>query len=341
MPGPIRSWGLVPGLMPAGPRNLITDVPGVLVGHWTLHNARHNTGVTAVVPRPDPYAHPLTAACEVVNGYGKTCGLVQIGELGRLESPLLLTNTLNVGLAADALVSLTVQRHPGLRSFNPVVGECNDAALNTITERVVGEAEVRAALDAAGPDFAQGCAGAGAGMICHELKGGIGSASRVLPGGYTVGVLALCNHGQLAELNVLGRRPGAAIRAALHTPPRPADKGSCMMILATDLPFSSRQLRRVVRRCAAGLAHCGSYWGHGSGDIAIGFTTAHCWNREETADFVTQNIFNEDRLDPAFAAAAEATEEAVLNALAAARTTTGPDGTVCPALCEFKKELGL
>ena len=120
-----------------------------------------------------------------------------------------------------------------------------------------------------------------------------------------------------------------------------ADKGSCMMILATDLPLSSRQLRRVVRRCAAGLAHCGSYWGHGSGDIAIGFTTAHCWNREETADFVTQNIFNEDRLDPAFAAAAEATEEAVLNALAAARTTTGPDGTVCPALCEFKKELGL
>ena len=154
-----------------------------------------------------------------------------------------------------------------------------------------------------------------------------------------MGVLARCNHGQLAELNVLGRRPGAAIRARLQEPPRPADKGSCMLILATDLPLSSRQLKRVVRRCAVGLARCGSCWGHGSGDIAIGFTTAAHWPRTPDTPTLTETVFSEGRLDAAFAAAAEAAEEAVLNALAAARPTTGPDGRVCRALCEFKEEL--
>lgn len=341
MSSPLRSWGLVPGLLPAGPRNLITDVPGVTVGHWTLQNDRHNTGLTVILPRPGIYDDPCTAACEIINGYGKTCGLVQVEELGRLETPIALTNTLNVGLVADALVQHTLDtaRSP-VRSVNPVVGECNDAALNTIAERVMGIPQLREALRAAGPDFAQGCAGAGAGMICHELKGGIGSASRVIEG-YTVGVLALCNHGQLAELNVLGRRPGGAIRTRLDQPPRPADRGSCMLILATDLPLSSRQLKRVVRRCAVGLARCGSYWGHGSGDIAIGFTTAAHWPRNAPDSTFTETVFNEDRLDAAFAAAAEAAEESVLNALVAARPTTGPDGRVCHALCEYKEELFL
>ena len=339
MSSPIRSWGLVPGLLPPGARNLITDVPGVTVGHWTLQNARHNTGLTVIVPRPGIYDDPCTAACCVINGYGKTCGLVQVEELGRLETPIALTNTLNVGLVADALVQYTLDTASApVRSVNPVVGECNDATLNTIAERVMGYDQLQAALAAAGPDFAQGCVGAGTGMICHELKGGIGSASRLVEG-HTVGVLALCNYGQLAELNILGRRPGAAIRARLNEPPRPADKGSCMLILATDLPLSSRQLKRVVRRCAVGLARCGSYWGHGSGDIAIGFTTAAHWPRHADGLTMTEIVWNEDKLDAAFAAAAEAAEESVLNALAAAVPVTGPDGRVCRALCEFKEEV--
>lgn len=331
----IRGWGILPGLLPPGPRNAITDVPGVRVGHWTLKNERHNTGVTVILPRDHIYTHQCTAACEVINGYGKTTGLVQIEELGRLETPIVLTNTLNVGRMADALVQYTIDHDPPVRSVNPVVGECNDATLNTITERVAGYDQLMAAVQSAGADFEQGCVGAGAGMICHELKGGIGSASRRV-GAYTVGVLALCNHGQLEELSIAGRRPGAAIRRVLDAPPRPADKGSCILVLATDLPLSSRQLKRVTRRCAVGLARCGSYWGHGSGDIAIGFTTARDWPRRTEALTLTETVYNEDKLDAAFAAAAEAAEESVLNALAAAVPTAGPDGKVCHALCEWK-----
>ena len=341
----IRDFGLVPGHLPAGPRNAITDVAGVRVGHCTVRSARHNTGVTVILPRPqgqDIYFHRCTAAAHVLNGYGKTAGLVQIQELGQLETPIALTNTLNVGLVCDALVDYTnaacAAHGQTLRSVNPVVGECNDGTLNLIAERAVGAAEVNAALQSASPDFEQGCVGAGTGMICHELKGGIGSASRVIEAdgrAFTVGVLALCNHGQLRELNVLGRRPGEAIRRRLQTPPRPEDKGSCILVLATDLPLSSRQLGRVTRRCAVGLARCGSYWGHGSGDIAIGFTTAHDLDREAPCAVQTLEVFHEDRLDPAFLAAAEASEEAVLNALAAAVTTTGYDGTTVHALREF------
>ena len=338
----IRDLGFTPGALPAGARNAITDVPGVLVGHCTIQNAAHNTGVTAILPRSDIYFDRCTAAAHVINGFGKTAGLVQLQELGQLETPILLTNTLNVGLVYDAVVGCTATacaaHHTRLRSVNPVVGECNDAALNRIEERVVGEPEVLAAIAAAAPEFAQGCVGAGTGMICHELKGGIGSASRVITldgTAYTIGVLALCNHGQLAELSIAGHRPGAAIRKALQAPPRPADKGSCILVLATDLPASSRQLTRIVKRCAVGLARCGSYWGHGSGDIAIGFTTAHHLLRESETSILNLPVLHEDATEHAFAAAAEASEEAVLNALAAAVPTVGFDGTVCHALSEF------
>lgn len=341
----IRDYGLTPGHLAPGPRNAITDVPGVRVGHCTVRNARHNTGVTVILPREegrDVYFHRCAAGAFVLNGYGKTAGLVQLEELGELETPIALTNTLNVGLVFDALVSYTADccaaANRRLRSVNPVVGECNDGTLNFISERAVGENEVRTAIRCAAQDFEQGCVGAGTGMICHELKGGIGSASRIveLDGKrFTVGVLALCNHGQLEELNILGRRPGNAIRQRLNTPPRSADKGSCILVLATDLPLSSRQLNRVARRCGVGLARCGSYWGHGSGDIAIAFSTAHDLGREASAAVRTLSVLREDCLDPVFLAAAEASEESVLNALAAAVTTTGWDGTTVHALNEF------
>ena len=338
----IREYGLIPGRMPPGPRNTLADVPGVAVGHCTVRTPGHNTGVTVILPRADIYFKKCTAAAHVINGYGKTAGLVQVEELGQLETPIALTNTLNVGLVSDALVQYTADACAAhgteLRSVNPVVGECNDSTLNRIAERVVGRAEVYRAIAAAGPDFAQGCVGAGTGMICHGLKGGIGSASRRLTAdgrAFTVGVLALCNHGCLEELNILGRRPGAAIAARQQAAAKTDDVGSCILVLGTDLPLSSRQLGRVVRRCGVGLARVGSYLGHGSGDIAIGFTTAHALCAD-AAEVETMPHLREDRLEPAFLAAAEAAEEAVLNALAAAEPTTGYDGTVCHALCEYR-----
>lgn len=202
----IREYGLIPGRMPPGPRNTLADVPGVAVGHCTVRTPGHNTGVTVILPRADIYFKKCTAAAHVINGYGKTAGLVQVEELGQLETPIALTNTLNVGLVSDALVQYTADACAAhgteLRSVNPVVGECNDSTLNRIAERVVGRAEVYRAIAAAGPDFAQGCVGAGTGMICHGLKGGIGSASRRLTAdgrAFTVGVLALCNHGCLED----------------------------------------------------------------------------------------------------------------------------------------------
>ena len=376
----IRDFGIQPGFMKPGKRNSITDVPGVQVGNWTLNNEKHHTGVTVILPRKHVYDHKCTAAAWVLNGYGKSAGLVQVEELGQLETPIALTNTLNVGLVMDALVQYTIEDRAALgetvRSINAVVGECNDSRLNTITERVVGYEEVMAAIRDAGEDCPNGCVGAGAGMTCHGLKGGIGTASRIVrtpEGTFTVGVLGLCNHGELKELTLGGIHAGGRIgkriaeltcreatgasktagqtqqegeaadagnrakergEAAADEINRSGDRdeGSCILVLACDAPLSSRQLKRVIKRCAVGMARCGSYWGHGSGDILLGFTTARDIPDMPKGLIDTQRIWNENQLDLLFAAAAEASEEAVLNALAGAVTTTGPDGTVRWAL---------
>jgi D-aminopeptidase len=338
----ICDYGFAVGHLPKGPLNKLTDVPGVLVGHATVNDAAHHTGVTVILPRPEIYLHKCTAACFVLNGYGKSAGLVQVEELGQLETPIALTNTLNVGLVCDALVQYTVdecaQRGVRVRSLNPVVGECNDGTLSDITTRAVGYPQVMAAVHTATRDFAEGCVGGGTGMICHELKGGIGSASRVLTlegKSYTLGVLVQANHGQLADLTICGKKVGPAIQQQLDRPPREQEQGSCIMVVGTDLPVSDRQLRRILKRCGVGLARCGSYWGHGSGDIMLGFTTAHDLAEGETRAVLTQEILNENRIEAAFEATAEATEEAVLNALAAAQPMVGYTGRVCRALNEF------
>ncbi|MGN0975154.1 MAG: P1 family peptidase [Gemmiger sp.] len=335
-------YGFTVGRLPPGPLNKITDVPGVLVGHGTIHDAAHHTGVTVILPRPQVFLHKCTAAACVLNGYGKSAGLVQIDELGLLETPIALTSTLSVGRVYDALVDYTVEQAAAagvtVRSVNPVVGECNDGILSCITDRAAGARQFREAVATAARDFAEGSVGGGAGMICHGLKGGIGSASRVvtLDGtDYTVGVLVQANHGRLDDLTLCGRRVGPDIRARIEGVPREQDRGSCMMVVATDLPVSDRQLRRIIRRCGVGLARCGSIWGHGSGDVMLGFTTANGAEHGETRAVLECRMLNENRIEPAFAAAAEATEEAVLNALAAARPMTGRDGTVCRALAEF------
>ena len=327
------------GRIEPGAHNRITDVPGVKVGHCTVDNERHKTGVTVVLPCPDDiFQNKMVAACHVLNGFGKTAGLMQIQELGTLESPIALTNTLNVGLVHDALVEHLCQQAKkngyAIRSVNPVVCECNDASLNDIRHRAIGQKEVFTAIGSAGVEFAMGDVGAGKGMTCHDLKGGIGSASRVFEIGgelYTLGLLVLTNHGSLKDLTIGGKNIGMDIERQIRedTP----DEGSCIMILATDLPITSRQLGRIIRRCSVGLARLGSYTGHGSGEVMIGFSTA---NRiPAQGDVLNIRSIHESHMDKAFRAAAEATEEAVVQSMLHAGTVTGYTGKVRRSLSEF------
>ena len=215
-----REHGWIIGELPTGRRNLITDVPGVSVGHATIAENGHNTGVTVIMPCQDnPFTSKLTAACHVLNGFGKTAGLMQMEELGTLETPISLTNTLNVGLVHDAMVSYMIDlcERDGvpLRSVNPLVCECNDASLNDICNRSVRQEHVLQAIRSANADFALGAVGAGRGMTCHGLKGGIGSASRLLTIGgqtYTLGVFTLTNHGRLNDLTIQGKNIGRCIQ---------------------------------------------------------------------------------------------------------------------------------
>lgn len=337
-----RDYGVTVGELPAGPRNKITDVPGLTVGHCTVDTGEHKTGVTVVLPSAqNPFVHKLPAAGFVLNGFGKTAGLVQVEELGTLETPIALTNTLNVGLVHDAMVEYMLGRCAGegidLESVNPVVCECNDGGLNHIQRRAVGREQVFAALAAAAPAFDEGDVGAGKGMVCHGLKGGIGSASRTLEldgRTYTLGALVLANHGRLSDLTVNGRRVGLEIEAAKAA--KTSDVGSCIVILATDLPLDSRQLGRTARRACVGLARLGSFVGHGSGEVFLAFSTANAFDPREKAATRTVTAFQENQMDLPFRAAAECTEEAVLNCLFTARTVTGWNGKTVYALSSLE-----
>ncbi len=328
------------GEMESGPLRRISDVPGVTVGHCTVSNERHQTGVTVVMPcEDDPFERKLTCACYVLNGFGKSLGLMQIEELGQLETPITLTNTLNVGKAHDALVSYVIGQERGkdvhVRTLNPVVCECNDASLNDIEDRVIGEAEVFSAIRDARAEFAVGAVGAGRGMTCHGLKGGIGSASRVIRKdgmAYTVGVLALTNHGRLHDLRIGGEAVGREIERKLSEDL--PDKGSCILIRATDLPATDRQLKRILKRCAVGLIRLGSFIGHGSGEVFLGFSTANRIPWDDAAFVQPCLRLNEDMMDIAFRAAAECAEEAVLDSLAAGETVAGYTGNVRRGLTE-------
>lgn len=318
------------GSMPHGVRNLITDVPGVRVGHATVDRGECHTGVTVVLPPPEnPYTHKLTAASAVFNGFGKTLGLVQVDELGTLETPIALTNTLNVGRVHDALVSYMIElcRRDGFRltTLNPVVCECNDSEISRIEERPVGEKEVRAAIASAGVDFAQGAVGAGRGTICYGMKGGIGSSSRQIEldgETFTLGVLVQSNYGASADFRAATLPDGLAA----------CDKGSIIMIVATDLPLSCRQLKRVLRRCSVGMARLGSYIGHGSGEVAVGFTTAP---RRLQGHFQEMRVLCEEDMNLPFRAAGEATEEAILQSMLHSHSDVTLDGTRVPSLEEF------
>ncbi|MGH7044751.1 MAG: P1 family peptidase [Acetobacteraceae bacterium] len=331
-----RELGLACGALPPGVRNTIADVPGVLVGHRTLADGAVHTGVTAILPHDgDLFQSKPLAAAHVTNGFGKSMGLVQLGELGTLETPILLTNTFAVGACATALIRRAIAADPEIgrrtATVNPVVLECNDGYLNDIQAMAVTEADAADAIEAAAEDFALGAVGAGTGMSCFGFKGGIGSASRRLRldgTSYHLGVLVLANFGRAGDLRLPdGRRVDP-------DGPAMAEHGSCIVVVATDIPLGCRQLGRVVRRTGAGLAWCGSFWGNGSGDIALAFTTAGLVAQEPDGDFHYLRILTEGRIDRLFQATAEATQEAVLDALAAAATTEGRNGHVRVGLAE-------
>ncbi len=321
----VRDMGVTVGRMQPGPRNKISDVPGVTVGHATIDDGDFKTGVTVVMPCQDnPFYRKLTAAAHVLNGFGKTLGLMQIEELGALETPIVLTNTLSVGAVHDGMVEYMLERcDGGFTSINPLVCECNDGYLNDIRRRLVNKQHLFQAIQSAGCDFAEGDVGAGKGMSCHGLKGGIGSASRLVElkdRPYTLGVLTLTNHGRLADFQIGG------VSVAEESRAEGPERGSCIVVMATDIPLTDRQLYRAVRRAGVGLIRLGSYIGHGSGEVMVGFSTANRLPHECAEDVLPLQALHEDRMDLVFRAVAEATEEAVLNAMTAAETVTGYQG---------------
>ena len=338
-----KNRGIRVGKLPCGPLDKISDVPGVTVGHCTLSDGEVQTGVTALLPHPGDIFHDkVMAASHVINGFGKTTGLVQIEELGTLETPILFTNTLSVGTVETALVKYMLDRNPDIcettGSVNPVVCECNDSGLNDIRGLHVTEENVWAALADCRADFAEGAVGAGRGMRCHGLKGGIGSASRVveLDGKpYTIGALVLSNHAVFDDLVVAGTPIQSLLKA--HIPPH-EDKGSIITVLATDIPLSERQLRRLCHRALVGLSRTGSFCGNGSGEIVIAFTTANRVPHYSEKAILPMGMVHDDAINPLFRAVAECVEESVLSSLLHAETVTGYHGRTVRCLSDLLDE---
>jgi D-aminopeptidase len=330
-----RDLGIVIGVLTPGQLNAITDVAGVRVGHRSIIKGDEvRTGVTAILPHEDNvFQSKVPAALYVANGFGKFVGATQIQELGVIETPILLTNTLSTFAAADALVawSLRQKGNETVQSVNPVVGECNDGYLNDIRGQHVRADDVWQALNDAKPGaVAEGCVGAGVGTRCLGWKGGIGTASRKLPqslGGYTVGVLTQTNFDGL--LTIAGAPVGRELgRFYLKDAVGRQEHGSCIVIVATDAPLDYRQLNRLAKRATLGLAAVGSPITHGSGDYVLAFSTSEqvrkSFASQEAIETVT--ILRDDRLSPLFQAVREATEEAVINSMLKATTTSGRNG---------------
>jgi D-aminopeptidase len=322
------------GKLPSGERDAITDVSGVKVGHCTLDRGPCQTGVTVILPHGgDLFLDKIPAAVTVLNGFGKSVGLIQVQELGVLETPIALTNTFSVGAVVQAQIRQAIAAHPDIGreapTLNPLVLECNDGYLNDIQAMAVEDRHYLAACEAASPRVDQGAVGAGRGMTCFGFKGGIGTSSRkaTLPDGrvFTVGALVLANFGVPGALMIAGQRvaPEPKGDSVLDAGP---EKGSIIMVLATDAPLDARQLRRLSLRAGAGLARTGSFFGHGSGDIVLAFSTAYTVPQQADQPMPALPVLHETLLDGLFRAAAEGTEQAILNALWHAETVVGRDG---------------
>ena len=338
-----RQIGIVIGVLEPGPLNAITDVRGVRVGHRTIVEGQAiRTGVTVVVPHAgNVFQEKVPAAVVVGNAFGKLVGSTQVNELGTLETPVALTNTLSVFTTADALVAhaLNLEGNESLRSVNPVVGETNDGFLNDIRARRVRHEDVLAAIAAArGGVVEEGSVGAGTGTRCLGWKGGIGTASRRLPealGGHTLGVLAQTNFGGILAVNgaPVGLELGRYYLQELRSD-RSTEDGSCMVVVATDAPLDARQLGRLARRALLGIAAVGSPMTHGSGDYVIAFSAADAVRipHQQSGPSRTRTLLPDEALSPLFQATREATEEAILNSLLKATTVTGFQGRTCEAI---------
>ena len=320
-----------------GTLNLITDVPGVLVGHTTRTDPEKgiHTGCTVILPHSgNLFRDKCMAGAAVLNGFGKSAGLIQVEELGTIETPIVLTSTFSVGTALNALVHRAIDENPEIGvttgTVNSVVMECNDGELNDIRGCHLTEDDVHRAISSADSVFAEGAVGGGTGMVCMDLKGGIGSASRLVPMDgkeYTVGALVMSNFGVAGNLIIGGRHVGREIAEGLcaRCGEKP-EQGSIIIVLATDLPLSDRQLRRVARRSAAALGRVGSFLGNGSGDIALAFTTANRVPHFGQTAVLETKMLLDDRMDSVFEAAVEAVEEAIISSLDHAQTVVGIRG---------------
>ncbi len=337
----LRDLGIVIGDLPPGPSNAITDVPDVHVGHATITRDEPvvvRSGVTMIVPRAGGiWTDFAFAAWHNFSGNGEMTGLPWIEESGLLGSPIGITNTHQVGLVRDLLVKAAVELGVDEAFHLPVVAETYDGWLNTIESFPVTEDDARLALRSAGPGpVAEGCVGGGTGMICHEFKGGIGTASRLAgmpPGTYTVGVLVQANYGARRDLRVDGVPVGRLIDHAEVPSPwaHPPPGGSIIVVAATDAPLLPVQCRRLAKRAAVGLGRVGGFGHNGSGDIFLAFATGnHIPSRPERNHAL--EMLPHEHMDPLFHGVAEATEEAILNALCAAETTAGREGRVATAM---------
>lgn len=337
----LRDYGIEIGVLKPGKLNAITDVEGVTVGHETIiEGANVRTGVTAIVPHQgNIFQNKVPAAIYIGNGFGKLAGYSQVKELGNIETPIILTNTLSIAAATEGLISYTLdqEENANVSSVNSVVGETNDGWLNDIRGRHVTQQHILNAIaNAKGGLVSEGNVGAGTGTICFGYKGGIGTSSRVLPeslGGYTVGVLVQTNFGGVLEIN------GVPIAKELQKYPyrdkilNDAD-GSCMMVVITDAPLNARNLERLAKRAMLGLAKTGGIASNGSGDYVIALSTA----KENLIPYQSDSMSNEkkelrnDDMSPLFLATIESTEEAILNSLFAAQTMTGREGHTIESL---------
>lgn len=335
----LRDYGIEIGVLRPGPLNAITDVSGVQVGHFTLIAGDSiRTGVTAILPHEgNIFQEKVPAAIYIGNGFGKLAGYTQVKELGNLETPIILTNTLSVPSAVNAVIGYTLEQKDNetVRSVNAVVGETNDGYLNDIRGRHITESHVLQALNSAESQAVkEGNIGAGTGTVCFGYKGGIGTSSRVIPeksGGYTVGVLVQSNFGgvlKIAGVDV-GKKLGQYSDSFKYSP-----DGSCMIVVMTDAPLNSRNLERLAKRAMLGLARTGGIASNGSGDYVIAVSTAAesriSYQSEDSIH--TAPVLRNEAMTPLFLGVIEATEEAILNSLFAAETITGRNGHTIKAL---------
>nr|WP_312580075.1 P1 family peptidase [Sedimentibacter sp.] len=335
-----KNSGIVIGTLKKGKKNLITDVQGVKVGHVTLNDGDIKTGVTAILPHEgNVFKEKVMAASYVLNGFGKSMGLLQIDELGSIETPIIMTNTLSIGVAATGLIKYMLKQNDdiGIKTgtVNCVVTECNDGQLNDIRGLHVKEEHIFEAISNAAEDFQEGAIGSGTGMSCLGVKGGIGSSSRIVEldnKEYVIGAIVMSNFGNKGDLVISGQNIGKKIE---EIDLKEKEKGSIIIVIATDIPLNERQLKRVAKRSSIGIARTGSHMGNGSGDICLAFTTANKLKHYSDVDIIDTKMIYDNNIDIVFRGAIEAVEEAVISSLYHADTTIGRDEKISKSLREY------